>query len=66
MNPRVRSLAYSIADQNFVGTKSLGILNLSLQLGAELASRSDIQRFDVLSNSSLREWHGLFGGRAVH
>ena len=33
------SLAYSIADQNFVRTKSVGILNLSLQLAEALAPR---------------------------
>jgi glycosyltransferase involved in cell wall biosynthesis len=60
------SLAYSIADQNFVRTKSLGILNLSLQLAEVLSSRSEIERLEVFSNSSLREWHGQFAGRPVH
>jgi glycosyltransferase involved in cell wall biosynthesis len=59
------SLAYSIADQNFVRTKSLGILNLSLQLAEVLSSRSEIHRLEVFSNSSLREWHGQFAGRPV-
>jgi hypothetical protein len=59
------SLAYSIADQNFAGTKSLGILNLSLQLAEVLSSRSEIQRLEVFSNSSLRNWHGQLAGRPV-
>ena len=60
------SLAYSIADQNFHRTKSLGILNLSLQLGAALSVRPEISTFDLFSNSSLHEWHSRFAGRAVH
>jgi hypothetical protein len=59
------SLAYSVADQSFARTKSLGILNLSLQLAEVLSSRPEIQRLEVFSNSSLREWHDKFGGRQV-
>jgi glycosyltransferase involved in cell wall biosynthesis len=60
------SLAYSIADQNFDQTKSLGILNLSLQLGAVLSARSEIQTFELFSNSSLGAWDGQFAGRPIH
>jgi len=66
LNPASLSVAYSIADQNFVRTKSLGILNLSLQLGEALSARSEFQRFEVLSNSSLSDWHDRFAGRPVH
>src|SRR4029450_5397530 len=65
MKPGSPALAHSIADQNFARTKSLGILNLSLQLAEVLSSRAEIQRFEVFSNSSLREWHGQFAGRPV-
>ena len=54
------SLAYSIADQNFLQTKSLGILNLSMQLAEVLSSRREIHRLDLFSNSSLRTWHAQF------
>jgi glycosyltransferase involved in cell wall biosynthesis len=47
------TLTYSIADQNFQQTKSIGILNLSVQFVPYLASRSEIGRMDVLSNQSL-------------
>jgi glycosyltransferase involved in cell wall biosynthesis len=66
MDPGLLSLAYSVADQNFSRTKSLGILNLSLQLAAVLSSRSEIPRLEIFSNSSLREWHGQFAGQPVH
>ena len=65
MHSRLLSLAYSIADQDVVRTKSLGILNLSLQLVEALSSRSEIQRLEVFSNSSLRQWHGRFAERPV-
>jgi glycosyltransferase involved in cell wall biosynthesis len=60
------SLAYSIADQNFVKTKSLGILNLSLQLGVALSARPELARLELFSNSSLRGWREHFAGRNVH
>jgi hypothetical protein len=59
------SLAYSIADQNFARTKSVGILNLSVQLAEALAPRREFELFEVFSNSSLQEWHGRFAGRPV-
>lgn len=60
------SLAYSIADQSFVGTKSLGILNLSLQLVEALSARSEIERLEVFSNSTLQEWAARFHSGTVH
>jgi len=60
------SLAYSIADQSFDRTKSLGILNLSMQLAEALAARTEINRLELFSNSSLGEWHRRFAGRQVH
>ena len=65
MNSAPLSLVYSVADQNFAHTKSQGILNLSLQLGEALGSRSEIERFDVFSNSSLREWNDRLAGRSI-
>jgi glycosyltransferase involved in cell wall biosynthesis len=62
----LRSLGCSLADQNFVRTKSLGILNLSLQLAEVLCARSEIPKLELFSNSSLREWHVRFRGRPVH
>ena len=49
------SITYSLADQNFAKTKTIGTLNLSLQLAEELASRPEVNRFKVLSNPSLRD-----------
>jgi len=66
MPPGTVSLAYSIADQSFDRTKSLGILNLSLQLAEALAARPEVGRLELLSNSSLAEWHGRVTGRPVH
>jgi hypothetical protein len=47
------TLTYSIADQNFQQTKSVGILNLSVQLPPYLASRPEFGRITVLSNRTL-------------
>jgi glycosyltransferase involved in cell wall biosynthesis len=47
------SLTYSVADQSFAQTKSLGILNVSVQLLEALAERSDLRRLAVLSNPAL-------------
>jgi hypothetical protein len=60
------SIAYSIADQSFWRTKSVGILNLSMQLAQALASRREIQRLELFSNSTLQEWHALFPPDRVH
>ena len=66
MEPGPLSLAYSIADQSFIRTKSLGILNLSLHLAAALCPRSEISTLEFFSNSSLGEWNARFSGRPVH
>lgn len=48
-------ITYSLADQSFAKTKSIGIFNLSLGLVRELQTRSEISRLDVLTNSSLSD-----------
>lgn len=47
------TLTYSLADQNFDKTKSLGIFNVSTQLLENLAGHRHIARLTVLSNSTL-------------
>ena len=59
------SLAYSVADQSFARTKSLGILNLSLQLAEALAARPDVGRFELFSNASFEAWHRRLEPREV-
>jgi hypothetical protein len=49
------SLSYSLADQCFARTQSLGILNLSVQMLQFLARRPEIEKLNVLSNSSLSD-----------
>jgi len=49
----VLSLTYSLADQDFQRTKSLGIFNFSLQCLRHLARHSELDALEVLSNSSL-------------
>ena len=49
------SLSYSIADQNFATTHSLGILNLSLEMLHGLARRPEVKKLNVLSNSTLSD-----------
>jgi hypothetical protein len=44
-----------MADQNFARTKSIGMLNQSLNMLEYLARRPELRRLDVLSNSSLKE-----------
>lgn len=48
-------MSYSIADQNFAQTQSIGILNLSVQMLHHLAGRPEIRKLNVLSNSSLSD-----------
>jgi glycosyltransferase involved in cell wall biosynthesis len=50
---KLLTLTYSIADQNFQQTKSVGILNLSVQLPAYLIKRPELGRLTVLSNRTL-------------
>jgi O-antigen biosynthesis alpha-1,3-rhamnosyltransferase len=47
------SLTYSLADQDFERTKSIGIFNVSLQLAEFLAVERGIDRFTVLANRSM-------------
>jgi ADP-heptose:LPS heptosyltransferase/glycosyltransferase involved in cell wall biosynthesis len=46
------TLSYSLADQSFERSKSLGILNLSVQLAEALARSEQFERLTLLSNSS--------------
>ena len=52
-------LTYSLADQNFAQTKSVGIFNLSLNLLPGLAARNEIDPLLVLSNRTLGAPPGL-------
>lgn len=47
------NLTYSVADQNFAKTKSLGILNLSIQLARALAASRRLNRLTLLSNATI-------------
>ncbi len=49
------SLSYSLADQTFAKTQSIGILNHSVHLINYLARRPEIRKLDVLSNSTLSD-----------
>jgi glycosyltransferase involved in cell wall biosynthesis len=53
--PAKLSLTYSLADQSFARTKSLGILNVSVDLLHALARREDCGQLTVLSNRFLQE-----------
>lgn len=46
-------LTYSVADQNFKKTKSVGILNTSMQLLTALIGHPSLSKMDILSNSTL-------------
>lgn len=47
------SITFSVADQNFLQTKSVGIFNLSMMLAETLARRTDVERLEVLTNHTL-------------
>jgi len=47
------TLTYSLADQNFIQTKSVGIFNVSTQLLENLVRHSRFARLSVLTNSTL-------------
>lgn len=47
-------VSYSIADQNFETTKSLGILNLSVNLLEALAASHQFENLTVFSNSTIK------------
>ncbi len=53
--PKTFSLTYSLADQSFQQTKSLGILNVSLGLLHALARRAECSPMTVLANESLKD-----------
>jgi glycosyltransferase involved in cell wall biosynthesis len=63
---RPLSITFSVADQNFQQTKSVGILNLSVQLPPFLAQRPEIGHLVVLSNSSLEDRLTVPSTVAVH
>jgi glycosyltransferase involved in cell wall biosynthesis len=50
------TLTFSVADQNFEQTKSIGIFNLSVQLAETLARRPEFEQFAVLTNHTLEGW----------
>ena len=52
MNPL--SLTYSLADQDFARTKSIGIFNVSLQLAEALAREPRLEALTVLANHALK------------
>ncbi len=53
--PNKISLTYSLGDQSFTRTKSVGIFNVSMDLLHVLARRPERLALTVLANSSLRE-----------
>src|SRR5271163_1519378 len=54
--PRMKnSITYSLADQCFTRTKSVGIFNFSIDLLNVLARRPQCPPLTVLANSSLRD-----------
>jgi glycosyltransferase involved in cell wall biosynthesis len=52
---KTNSITYSLADQCFARSKSVGIFNVSVELLRTLATRPQDLRLTVLANSSLRE-----------
>ena len=51
----VITLTYSLADQNFQTTKSVGIFNLSVKLLSGLATHPEVSSLTVLSNSTFQD-----------
>jgi hypothetical protein len=51
----VLTLAYSLADQNFQTTKSVGIFNLSVRLLEQLARDERISELTAFTNSTLKD-----------
>ena len=49
------SITYSLADQSFAHTKSIGILNVSMGLLQALGQRTACDQLTVLLNHSLKE-----------
>lgn len=60
MNPIVHSIAYSLADQDFRTTSSVGIWNFSMGLGGRLAAQSSPGAFTAMVNTAqnptVRQW----------
>lgn len=48
-------LSYSLADQEFIHTKSLGVWNVSTQLLGHLARHSDLERLTIFTNRTQTE-----------
>jgi hypothetical protein len=59
-------LTYSMAGQDFVRTKSVGIFNVELGLAERIASRPEFSRFTMLANSTLTEHLRLPPNVRVH
>lgn len=59
------SIAYSLADQSFAQTKSIGILNLSVELMKHLCGHRDVEKMEVFSNDSFPSWSDLSAKDAV-
>jgi glycosyltransferase involved in cell wall biosynthesis len=59
------SITYSLADQSFARTKSIGILNASVDLLHALTRRSECARMTALTNHSLDERLALPPGVAI-
>src|SRR4051794_39691899 len=51
---RPLSLTYSLADQDFARTKSIGIFNVSLQLAHALAREPRLPHLTILANHALK------------
>ncbi len=51
----VLTFTYSLADQNFNQTKSLGVFNVSRKLIENIAERANFAKLDLLSNATLDE-----------
>ena len=54
-SPKKVSLTYSLADQSFARTKSIGILNVSLDFLRVLAQRPECDHLTVLANPTLSD-----------
>jgi glycosyltransferase involved in cell wall biosynthesis len=52
-------LSYSLADQEFIHTKSLGVWNVSTQLLSHLARHPDLERLTVFTNRTQTELTAL-------
>jgi hypothetical protein len=48
------SLTFSLAEQNFSWTRSIGLLNLSMRMLEHLARRPEVARLTLLSNDTFR------------